>query len=58
MRQVKINDNVTKSITERYDSLITYAEAAFTKTGDKTHLEVIEKLKNSNAKIGLGFSEA
>jgi len=48
MRQVKINDNVTLTINEPFDSLITYANAAYTKTGDKSHLKVIKKLTNSN----------
>lgn len=48
MRELKINDNVTLTINERFDSLISYAEAAYTKTGDKSHLKVIKKLTNSN----------
>lgn len=53
MRELKINDNVTLTINERFDSLISYAEAAYTKTGDKSHLKVIKKLTNSNKVLRL-----
>lgn len=55
MKSTKIN-NVTYTESEPMDSLIYFAQWAYTQTGDKSHLKVIEKLKNSNAKIGLGFS--
>jgi hypothetical protein len=56
MKSTRINDNVTYPESEPMDSIIYFAQWAYTKTGDKSHLKVIEKLKNSNAKIGLGFS--
>ena len=51
MRQVKINDNVTLTIQEQFDSLIYFANNGYTKTGDKTHLEEVKKLENLNRRL-------